>query len=114
MKEIRFTNPFKRRLKKLSKRYRKIQKDIHPILEELKAGNLLGDPITGVSQTVFKVRAKNSDIPTGKSGGYRLIYQIIDNEVILLLVIYAKSEQTNITASEIEQIIKETLDEEPK
>jgi len=111
MKEIRFTDPFKRRLKKLSKRYRQIRQDINPILEELKAGNFVGTPIMGVSQTVFKARAKNSDIPTGKSGGYRIIYQVVGNEIILLLVIYAKSEQTNITASEIEKIIKETLDE---
>jgi len=111
MKKIRFTATFKRRLKKLSKRYRQIRKDINSVLEELKAGNLVGDRIIGVSQTVFKTRAKNSDIPTGKSGGYRLIYQVIGNEIILLLVIYAKSEQTYISASEIEKIIKETLDE---
>ena len=108
MKEIRFTDPFKRRLKKLRRRYRQIRQDINPILEELKAGSLIGTQIMGVSQTVFKVRAKNSDIPTGKSGGYRIIYQVVSNEIILLVVIYAKSEQTNITASEIEQIIKET------
>ncbi|AFZ49754.1 type II toxin-antitoxin system RelE family toxin [Dactylococcopsis salina] len=111
MKEIRFTDPFKRRLKKLSKRYRQIREDINPVLEAIKAGNLVGTQIIGVSQTVFKVRAKNSDIPTGKSGGYRIIYQVFGNEIILLLVIYAKSEQTNITASEIEDIIKETLDQ---
>ncbi|NBD32715.1 MAG: type II toxin-antitoxin system RelE/ParE family toxin [Cyanobacteria bacterium] len=111
MKEIRFTAAFKRRLKKLSKRYRQIRKDINPVLEELKSGNLVGDQIIGVSQTVFKTRAKNSDIPTGKSSGYRIIYQVIGNEIILLLVIYSKSEQTNMSAAEIEQIIKETLDE---
>ncbi|MFP4134122.1 MAG: type II toxin-antitoxin system RelE/ParE family toxin [Halothece sp.] len=111
MKEIRFTEPFKRRLKKLSKRYRQIRQDINPVLKELETGNLLGTQITGVSQTVLKVRAKNSDIPTGKSGGDRIIYQVVGNEIILLLVIYAKSEQTNISASEIEQIIKETLNE---
>lgn len=111
MKEICFTDPFKRRLKKLSKRYRQIQQDINPILEELKAGNFVGTQIMGVSQAVFKARAKNSDIPTGKSGGYRIIYQMVGDKIILLLVIYAKSEQTNITASELEQIIKETLNE---
>lgn len=111
MTEVRFTAPFKRRLKKLSKRYRRIQQDINPLLEELKQGNIVGNQIVGITQTVFKARAKNSDIPTGKSGGYRLIYQVVNGEVILLLVIYAKSEQTNIAASEIEDIIKDTFDE---
>lgn len=109
MKEIRFTAPFKRRLKQLAKRYRRILRDIQPVITELQQGNLIGNQITGVSQIVYKARAKNSDIPTGKSGGYRLIYQVVSNQVILLLVIYAKSEQTNISASEIEAIIKDTL-----
>jgi addiction module RelE/StbE family toxin len=113
MKEIRFTEPFKRRFKKLNKRYRQIKKDIQPLLTELQQGQLIGDQITGVSQTVYKARAKNSDIPTGKSGGYRIIYQVVSGEVILLLIIYAKSDQTNITASEIEQIIKDTLPKSP-
>ncbi len=109
MKNIRFTEPFKRRFKKLTKRYRRIKKDIQPILKELQEGKLIGDRITGVQQTVFKARAKNSDIPTGKSGGYRILYQVVSDEIILLLIIYAKSEQTNISSSEIEQIIKETF-----
>ncbi len=100
---------FKRRLKQLNKRYRQIKQDIQPILNEFKNGNFIGDQITGVNATVFKVRAKNSDIPTGKSGGYRLIYQLISPTSILLLVIYAKSDQTNISTEEIETIIKQTF-----
>ena len=111
MVEIRFTEPFKKRLKKLAKRYRQIQEDIQPILTQLQEGEFVGEQITGVKATVFKVRAKNSDIPTGKSGGYRLIYQLISPTSILLLVIYAKSDQTNITADEIEELIKQTLTE---
>lgn len=111
MIQITFTEQFKRRIKQLKKRYRQIQQDIEPILTELKNGNFVGDKITGVNATVFKVRAKNSDIPTGKSGGYRLIYQLISPTSILLLVIYAKSDQTNISIEEIETIIKQTLNE---
>ena len=111
MRDIRFTAPFQRRFKKLKKRYRQIKKDIQPLLTQLQKGELIGNQITGVSQTILKARAKNSDIPTGKSGGYRIIYQVKNNQIILLLLIYVKSDQTNITASEIEQIIKETLEE---
>lgn len=110
MREIRFTPPFKRRFKQLNKRYRQIKKDIQPLLTQLQQGELIGVQITGVSQTVFKARVKNSDIPTGKSGGYRLIYQVVDHQIVLLLLIYAKSEQTNVSASEIEEIIKKTLE----
>ena len=40
MAEVRFTSPFKRRLKTLTKRYRKIQIDIQPIIDQLQAGIL--------------------------------------------------------------------------
>ncbi|MGI0479865.1 hypothetical protein ACN4EE_03660 [Geminocystis sp. CENA526] len=66
MKEIQITEPFKRRFKKLKKRYRQIKKDIQPIINELQQGNLIGNQITGVSQIIYKARAKNSDIPIAK------------------------------------------------
>jgi addiction module RelE/StbE family toxin len=105
MVEVRFTPPFKRRIKSLSKRYRQIQADIQPIIDELASGNFIGNQISGIESTVFKVRIKNSDIPTGKSGGYRLIYQVISTELILLLLIYAKSDQADVSLEEIEDAI---------
>ena len=111
MVEIRFTEPFKKRLKKLAKRYRNIQEDIDPIFTQLQTGFFIGEQITDIKATIFKVRAKNSDIPTGKSGGYRLIYQVISPTLILLLVIYAKSDKVTISSTEIKRLIQETLNE---
>lgn len=108
MAEVRFTPPFKRRLKTLAKRYRQIQIDIQPIIDQLLAGNFIGDQISGIDLTVFKVRVKNSDIPTGKSGGYRVIYQVVSPECVLLILIYAKSDQTDVSLEEIEDAIKKT------
>jgi mRNA-degrading endonuclease RelE of RelBE toxin-antitoxin system len=105
MIEVRFTLPFIRRLKELIKRYRKIQADIQPIIEQLQNGNFIGDRISGLDFTIFKVRAKNSDIPTGKSGGYRLIYQVVSPELVLLLLIYAKSDRADVSLDEIEDAI---------
>jgi mRNA-degrading endonuclease RelE of RelBE toxin-antitoxin system len=55
MVEVRFTPPFKRRLKSLSKRYRSIQKDIQPILADLQEGKFIGDRVSGSDFVVFKV-----------------------------------------------------------
>ena len=52
MIEVRFTLPFIRRLKPLTKRYRKIQSDIQPIIEQLQNGNLIGDQISGLDFTI--------------------------------------------------------------
>ncbi|MBD2483247.1 type II toxin-antitoxin system RelE/ParE family toxin [Planktothrix sp. FACHB-1365] len=108
MIEVRFTLPFLRRLKALTKRYRKIQSDIQPIIEQLQIGNFIGDQLSGIDLAVFKVRAKNSDIPTGKSGGYRVIYQVVSPELILLLLIYAKSDQADVSLDEIKDAINKT------
>jgi mRNA-degrading endonuclease RelE of RelBE toxin-antitoxin system len=107
--EIRFTAPFKRRLKVLAKRFRQVQKDILPILSELQVGYFIGNQIKGTDLIVFKVRAKNSDIPTGKSGGYCLIYQVFSDRCVLLLLIYAKSDQADVDANEILEAIEEAL-----
>jgi mRNA-degrading endonuclease RelE of RelBE toxin-antitoxin system len=107
MVEIRFTAPFKRRYKALSKRYRRIQEDIKPIIEALESGEIIGNQISGTGVIVFKVRAKNSDIPIGKSGGYRIIYQL-STECIFLLLIYAKSDQEDVSVAEIEDAILNT------
>jgi mRNA-degrading endonuclease RelE of RelBE toxin-antitoxin system len=111
MVEVRFTLPFKRRLKSLAKRYRQIRQDIQPIVDELQGGTFNGDQISGTMATIFKIRAKNSDIPTGKSGGYRLIYQVVSPEYVLLLLIYAKSDQADVTVEEIEDAIRQALAE---
>ena len=42
MAEVRFTLPFKRRLKTLTKRYRQIQIDIQPIIDQLRLEILSG------------------------------------------------------------------------
>jgi mRNA-degrading endonuclease RelE of RelBE toxin-antitoxin system len=106
MIEVSFTLPFIRRLKELTKRYRKIKSDIQPIIDQLQIGNFVGDQIVGLDFPVFKVRAKNSDIPIGKSGGYRVIYQIVSPKTVLLLLIYAKSDQADISIEEIKEAIR--------
>ncbi|MEB3311013.1 MAG: type II toxin-antitoxin system RelE/ParE family toxin [Snowella sp.] len=106
--EVRFTATFLRRLKALSKRYRKIQSDIQPIIEQLRCGNIIGNQIPNTNLSLFKVRARNSDIPVGKSGGYRIIYQLISSESILFLLIYAKSEQSDVSLKDIEAAIKKS------
>jgi hypothetical protein len=41
--ELSFSDEFKSRLRTLAKRYRKIQSDLQPLLEDLESGNFGGD-----------------------------------------------------------------------
>lgn len=103
--ELLFSDDFKIRLRTLLKRYRSIRNYLQPLLTELQSGNFIGDQIPGTGYTVFKVRLKNSDIQKGKSGGYRVIYQLRGDTYILLVVIYSKSDQDDIPANQIRDII---------
>ena len=96
---------YKKELKKLNKRYRSIDKDIKPLIEQLEAGETPGDRIAENKYPVYKVRVPNSDTRKGKSGGYRVIYYTITPESILLTTIYSKSDRGNITNKEVEDLI---------
>lgn len=105
--EIIAAPEFQRRVRALSKKYRQIRRDLEPVFAQLQAGEFVGVQVQGTGYTVFKERVKNSDIPTGKRGGYRLIYQLVSPTCIVLLLIYPKSEQSDVPAREIINIIKE-------
>lgn len=103
--EIRYTAEFKRNLRQLAKRYRRIRRDIDPVLAALQAGQIIGDQIPGIGETLFKVRVRNSDAQRGKHGGYRLIYYLVRQDRIILVTIYSKSDQGNVTAAQIRSIL---------
>lgn len=67
----------------------------------------IGNQITGTQYTVYKVQAKNSDAQVDKSGGYRLIDRVESPNQVVLHLIYAKSEQANVSAEEIQTAIAE-------
>lgn len=105
---IFFARRFKQDIRELSKKYRHIRSDLQTTLEEISQGSLIGNQISGVGYPVFKVRIKNSDINKGKSGGYRLIYYIQSSEVIIIITIYSKSDQADISTKEIREIIADS------
>ncbi|MEA5580273.1 type II toxin-antitoxin system RelE/ParE family toxin [Nodularia harveyana UHCC-0300] len=105
--QVEVTAKFQRNLRSLAKKYRSIRNDIQPIIQQLEAGELPGDQVSGVGYTIFKLRVKNSDIQKGKSGGYRLIYYVKISTKIILVTIYSKSDQEDISAAEIQQILAE-------
>lgn len=109
LRNIDLTPEYKRNLKDLAKKYRNIRSDTQPLIMALQKGDVLGDRISGFGSDiyVYKVRVKNSNIQKGKSGGYRLIYLLESETSILLLTIYSKSEQEDITINQINAILDE-------
>ena len=107
LRQIIVMREFQRDLRALSKKYRHIRSDVQPIIEKLQAGELLGIPIPGTGYEIFKVRVKNSDIKKGKSAGYRFIYYLQTMTIVILIAIYSKSEQSDITSDRVLEIIRE-------
>lgn len=104
---VEFTRTFQRNLRALAKKYRHIQSDVQPIIDQLQTGELPGDPIPRVGFSIFKVSVRNSDIAKGKSSGYRLIYYLKTSDRIILLTIYSKLDQGDISPQRIRQILGE-------
>ena len=104
---ISFADEFEENLYRLSKRLRNIRKDIVSVIDQIQAGNFVGDRLAGLGENciVIKVRVKNSNIQKGKSAGYRLIYQVESPTNVILLTIYAKSDRDDITSNEILDIL---------
>lgn len=104
--EIEVSSDFKRNLRTLAKRYRHIRSDLEPLLAQLRTGACPGDQISGIAYAVFKVRLGNTDAQRGKSGGYRVIYYLKTKTRIILVTIYSKSDQGDISDRTICQIIE--------
>jgi mRNA-degrading endonuclease RelE of RelBE toxin-antitoxin system len=105
--QVEFAPEFKRNLRALAKKYRHIRSDVQPVIVQIEAGNFVGDRIPGTAYVVFKVRVQNSDIPKGKRSGYRLIYQVKTPTLALLVTIYSKLDQADISPEQIRRILRE-------
>ena len=106
------TRPFKHSVKKLAKRYAHVKEDVRTAVEVLLQTPSLGVVIPGGSG-VRKLRVRNTDLQKGKSAGYRLLYYVVDEPtgIIYLLLLYAKSDRSDITRRELEELLNELIDE---
>lgn len=101
--EIIVTEPFERKLKKLSKKYKSISKDLSLLFEKLEETPQMG---TALGKDCFKIRLSISSKGRGKSGGARIItYVRLIKNTIYLMDIYDKSEQSSISDKELEFLI---------
>ena len=105
---VQLTIEFKRNIRQLAKKYRHIKSDVQPVIEQLELGEILGDQVPGIGYRIYKVRIQNSDIRKDKQrAGYRMLYYLETDKFAILLTIYAKSEQEDISPEQIRHIIAE-------
>jgi mRNA-degrading endonuclease RelE of RelBE toxin-antitoxin system len=109
--QIGFAPAFQKDIKRLRKRYPRIQQAIQPLVDQLVAGEIPGDQVQSTGYIVYKVRLPNRDAQRGKSGGYRVIYYIRTQKQIVLLTVYSKSDRSDTSADDIHAIITNLPDD---
>ena len=99
------TKDFETGFKRLSKKYRSLDRDYEILTKNLLANPTMGDKL---SDNVRKVRMAIASKGRGKSGGARVITctVLVDvvNTDIYMLTIYDKSEQDSISEKEIRNL----------
>lgn len=104
---IEYSDSFLKEAKKLSKKFKLLKSDLKQAVDEIENKNDFG---VYLGFDLFKKRVKNSSIPTGKSGGFRvIIYKRVENKMILISI-YSKTEKENLSDSELSDIIKEYME----
>jgi len=92
------------KVKKLAKKYKKIKLDLQTLQKEL-----ITNPKAAIAlqHNCYKIRVANSSIPTGKSGGFRVLYYFIDHSNnIFLMTIYSKTKKENLSDSELLELLR--------
>jgi mRNA-degrading endonuclease RelE of RelBE toxin-antitoxin system len=95
--------PFEKQLKRLVKKYPSLKKEYLELIELLEENPIQGDPI---GSNCYKIRIAIASKGKGKSGGARVIANIIvEDKLVYLISIYDKSEQTNISDKELKMLL---------
>lgn len=105
--QVEYTPEFKRNLRALAKKYRHIQSDVQPFINRLRAGEVIGAQVPGTGHAIFKARVQNTDVPKGKRSGYRVIYHLRTPTRLVLVTIYSKLDQGDISSEQIRRILRE-------
>ena len=84
---------------------------VDSLLDQLERDQRPGDRVPGVGYTVYKVRLPNRAARRGKSGGFRVIYYAQLSDRVILLTIYSKTDQNDISSAEIRDLVREAEQE---
>jgi mRNA-degrading endonuclease RelE of RelBE toxin-antitoxin system len=94
---------FERDAKVLLKKYASLRNELAELGKQLALNPTQGTPI---GHNCYKIRQAVKSKGKGKSGGARIItYVVTDNETIILLTIYDKSEKENLLPGELEELL---------
>jgi mRNA-degrading endonuclease RelE of RelBE toxin-antitoxin system len=106
--KIEVTADFEKDLKKIFKKHRSIKNDLAELIASLETKPQQGTPL---GNNCYKIRLAIASKGKGKSGGARVITNIVvDDTTVYLLTIYDKTDKDTLTNKELEELLKSVLD----
>ena len=95
---------FHKQSKALQRKYPSVTTEVRQLVLQLMNAQRPGQRIPRVGFEVYKVRLPNRAARRGKSSGFRVIYyvQLIDH--VTLFTIYSKTDETDISVREIQEL----------
>jgi mRNA-degrading endonuclease RelE of RelBE toxin-antitoxin system len=94
---------FKKAIKRLVKKYPSLKNELALLFDKLAINPIQG---TALGNNCFKIRIAISSKGKGKSGGGRIITNIVVADfTVFLLSIYDKSEKDNISEAELKDLL---------
>jgi mRNA-degrading endonuclease RelE of RelBE toxin-antitoxin system len=103
---------FDKEFKYLLRKYPSVRAELGVLTDQLRNDQRPGDKLQGIGYETYKVRLRNRAARKGKSGGFRVIYYVRLADHVALLTIYTKTQQQDISAADIQQIIEDYLAQE--
>ena len=102
--KVKTISVFEKQAKRLIKKYASLKAELLDLVQELKDNPEKGSPI---GRGCYKIRIAIASKGKGKSGGGRVIINIvITDATVFLLAIYDKAEKENLTDKELVELLK--------
>ena len=102
--KVKTISVFEKQAKRLIKKYASLKAELLDLVQELKDNPEKGSPI---GRGCYKIRIAIASKGKGKSGGGRIIINIvITDATVFLLAIYDKAEKENLTDKELVELLK--------
>jgi mRNA-degrading endonuclease RelE of RelBE toxin-antitoxin system len=102
--KVKTIDVFEKQAKKLIKKHSSLKTELFQLIQKLKENPEQG---TAIGNNCFKLRIAIASKGKGKSGGARIITNIIITDAtVYLLSIYDKSEKENLSDKELKELLK--------
>ena len=98
---------FHKHIKRLKRKYPAVTNEVRDLVQQLAEDERPGDKIAGVGYDVYKVRLANPSAQRGKSGGFRAIYFARLAHHVMLVTIYSKTDQADISPDKIRRVLED-------